>query len=91
MTQDVHISSLVVVAMPDRQQEVCDSVESIPIAEVSRSEANGRIVVLLESAAESEIVDALTQIQLFEGVLSASLVYHQVASASDLEEIVYQG
>jgi nitrate reductase NapD len=78
MTQPVHISSLLVNANPSMLAQVEKSLCTIAIAEVCHIEPNGKIIVVLETPDESAIVQALTEIQLIKGVVSALLVYHQV-------------
>jgi nitrate reductase NapD len=43
---------------------------------VHGGQAQGKLVVTLETATEAEILERLSAIQLMEGVLSAALVYH---------------
>lgn len=76
MSDKFHISSLLVSAKPEMVPEVAGSIEQMDIAEIAHIEAVGKIIVTLETIDESAIVQALTDIQLFDGVVSASLVFH---------------
>ncbi|WP_321340284.1 chaperone NapD [Breoghania sp.] len=78
MTDPVHIASLLVQSMPDRCAAVEEEISQIPKAEIAHRDGQGRLIVILETASEAEIVKALIDIQLFTGVVSASLVYHQM-------------
>ena len=78
VTESVHISSLLVSAHPKVVERVASGIEAIGIAEVAHTDPLGKIIVTLETADESAIVQALTDIQLIEGVVSAALVFHQV-------------
>jgi nitrate reductase NapD len=45
--------------------------------EVHGGVEEGKLVVTLETVSESEIVERLNAVQLLEGVLAATLVFHQ--------------
>lgn len=76
MTSHLHISSLVVTAKPALAHGVVAQIAAMPIAEVAYSDDVGKIIVALETSDEGAIVSALTDIQLFKGVVNAALVYH---------------
>ena len=81
MSKDVlHISSLLVRANPEHVQQVLAEIAKLPGSEVPMTDETGKIIVTLETPSESEIVDSLTTLQLIDGVVSASLVYHQADS-----------
>jgi nitrate reductase NapD len=73
----VHVSSLVVRADPRRMAAVERRIARLKVAEVALSDPSGKIVVVLETADEAEIVAAMGAIERMEGVVSAVLVYHQ--------------
>ncbi len=77
MSGPTHIASLLVHANPDHRSEIETGIKEKPSAEIALSDESGRIIVTLETPSEAEIVQALTEIQLLTGVVSASLVYHQ--------------
>lgn len=83
MNAQIHISSLLITAKPEQVAAVAAQIAAMPIAEVAHSDALGKIIVTLETPDESEIVQAMTDIQLFEGVVNASLVYHHAEGAAD--------
>ncbi|WP_298916902.1 chaperone NapD [uncultured Roseobacter sp.] len=76
MTEQVHISSLLVTARPELVPQVVSKLSAMTIADVAHADAVGKIIVVLETPDESVIVQALTDIQLLDGVVSAALVYH---------------
>jgi periplasmic nitrate reductase NapD len=82
---EVHISSLIVQAMPDTMAAVTASVSAMPGLEVHAVEA-GKMVVVLETADEGEIVARLSEINLLDGVMSVNLVYHQVDRVDEFNE-----
>lgn len=78
MTETIHISSLLVSARPSLLGQVEQDLSEITIAEVAHVDPVGKIIVTLETSDESAIVQALTDIQLIDGVASAALVFHQI-------------
>ncbi|MGG5819677.1 chaperone NapD [Falsiroseomonas sp. HW251] len=75
---ELHISSLVVHSLPRHAETVAMRIAAIPGAELRGSAEGGKLVVLLETSSESEIVERLNAIQLLDGVLAATLVFHHV-------------
>ncbi|MGI9400940.1 MAG: chaperone NapD [Rhizobiaceae bacterium] len=84
MNEQVHISSIVVTADPDRLDVVEPAIDALPVAEIALRGPGGKLIVTLETPDESEMVDALTKIQLMPGVVSAALVYHQETNETGL-------
>lgn len=84
MSREIHISSIVVTADPDRLDTVEPAIEALDIAEISVRAPAGKLVVTLESSDEHGMVQALTDIQLMPGVVSAALVYHQTTDEAGL-------
>lgn len=83
MTSMTHISSLLVTAQPRLVRQVAGAITSMPVAEIAHTDASGKIIVTLETPDESAIVQALTDIQLLDGVVSAALVYHHAEALAE--------
>ena len=77
MSEMVHISSLLLRADPQKMKQVLADIAKVDLAEVPISDPNGKIIVIIETSNQGDIVNAPTQLQLIDGVVSASLVYHQ--------------
>ena len=75
MTEEVHISSMVVHAAPARLQSIEDSIAAMPGAMVHGSSPNGKLVVTLDAGSADEMLSMVNTIQRTHGVLSAALVY----------------
>ncbi|HSI54837.1 MAG: chaperone NapD [Ramlibacter sp.] len=75
MTEEVHISSLVVHTAPSRLQTIEDFITAMPGAQVHGSSPNGKLVVTLDAASADDMLAMVTRIQRADGVLSAALVY----------------
>lgn len=84
MTEELHISSLLVRSNPERMEAVLAEIKSMPRAEISQTDPSGKIVVLFEADSDRAIGDALAKIQLLDGVASAALVFHQTCDAQEL-------
>jgi len=80
---ELHISSLIVQTKPEHLARLCTEIAALPGAEIHDTTPTGKIVVLLESASEGEISDRLTSIHAMDGVITATLVYHQVDAEDD--------
>ena len=77
MNVEVHIASLLIHALPDRRTEIERAILAIKGTEIAHNDPEGRMIVTIETLSEADIVQAMTDIQLLTGVVSASLVYHQ--------------
>lgn len=77
MIDEFHVSSLVVHCRRERADEVATAMGAMDGMEVHGGVLKGKLVVTLETATEGEIVERLNQVQLLDGVLAATLVFHQ--------------
>lgn len=90
MSEEVHITSLVVHAQPQRAAQVSDFIAGLPLAQVHASDPAGKLVVTLEAGSAGAILDQVSLIQRHAGVLNATLVYqHAEALESMNEEIAH--
>lgn len=76
MPEEIHISSLVVHSRPSQATTVAARIREMPGVEIRGGVAAGKLVVTLETASEAEVVERLNAIQLLDGVLAATLVFH---------------
>jgi nitrate reductase NapD len=74
---EFHISSLVVHCRRESAANVATALRAMEGMEVHGGVREGKLVVTLETATEGEIVERLNQAQLLDGVLAATLVFHQ--------------
>jgi nitrate reductase NapD len=80
---EVHISSMVVHAMPDYLVDVRKNIEELPGTEIHAESPNGKLVVVLESQTQTYITDVIEKIACLDHVLSTALVYHQIEPQPD--------
>lgn len=74
---ELHVSSLMVHARPDRAAAVAAAIRALPGAEIC-AEGGGRLAVVLESANQQEVAACLNRISVMDGVLAAALAFHGV-------------
>ena len=79
-----HIASLVAHVRPQQLDEIKHWLLQQPLVEIHGESAQGKLVILAESASEKTIADLLDQLRQQQGVLNAALVYHEILSAEDL-------
>ena len=82
-TPSTHIASLVVRCRPERLQEAQAAISAMPAIEVPASNDHTKMVVLLEMTDESELLGGISRIESTPGVVSATLVFHQVDEFSE--------
>ena len=83
MSENLNISSLVVQVRPDRMNEILEAIGELPGSEIHARSPLGKIVVVLDLEDDAALSDRIGRIQKMEGVLSASLVFHQVEEVAE--------
>ncbi len=73
-----HIASLVVHCRPEHLAQAQSSIAALPNIDIPASDDNSKLVVLLEMTDESELLAGISSIEAIDGVVSATLVFHQV-------------
>ncbi|MCX8085597.1 MAG: chaperone NapD [Rhodocyclaceae bacterium] len=81
----MNISSVIVIPHPDRSEDVRRALEEIGGVEVHAVSPQGKMIVTLETENDGETIAAFERIGQLDGVLSASMVYHQHEPAPDME------
>ena len=86
MSDELHIASLVVHAMPERMDDASRRIASVQGARIHAATPAGKLVVTLEGASGDEILAAVNRIQRADGVMSAALVYQYADSREAMME-----
>ena len=82
---EVHISSILVHCADRRLAAIAGAIGRLGGAEVHASDPNGKLIVTLETQSEAETLDRIVAIRALEGVMAASLIYHQVDEGEGTE------
>ena len=72
---EAHVSSLVVHVRPAGLPGVRAALAETPGVEI-HAEASGKLIITLETATEADIVTRMSEISMYEGVMSVALVFH---------------
>lgn len=82
----MNISSVIVIPHPDHIEAVRQQLLILEGVELHGVSPEGKMIVTLETAGDRETTDLYEKISLLDGVLSASMVYHQ--KESDPETVI---
>ncbi len=95
MAEEFHVSSLLVQGRSEALPAIAARIAELPGAEVhgeaaqrmsqgmSQERMRGKMIVTLETDSEAETLAQINRIQDIEGVITASLVFHQVEEADE--------
>lgn len=81
MADELHVASLLVYLHPDRAAAAMAEIEQLRGTELHGYSPDGKVIVVIESQDEHRITEHLNGISVMPGVLSASLIYHEVDEA----------
>lgn len=84
MNDELHITSLVVHAMPMSCDAVTALINGLPDAQIHGADAIGKLVVTLEGPTSSAILDQVSLIQRAQGVINVAMVYQHVEALESL-------
>lgn len=82
----MNISGVVVRSRPENIQQVSKALSALPGVEVHGANSDGRMAVTVESISDRDLADAVLRLNNMEGVISASMIYHQFEANDRLEE-----
>ena len=86
MAETLHIASLLVHARPELFEAVKANLSLLDGVELHQQSPMGKLVVVLETANEQQILERIDQISNLPGVLNAALVYHELLSPEGVDE-----
>lgn len=86
MAETLHIASLLVHARPELFEAVKANLRLLYGVELHQQSPLGKLVVVLETANEQQILERIDQISNLPGVLNAALVYHELLSPEGVDE-----
>jgi periplasmic nitrate reductase NapD len=79
----IHISSAVVSVLPEWRDDVLNALAQLPDLEVHQHDAR-KIVIVMEAADSGILGGRLAEIACWQGVLSANMVFEQVARSAEI-------
>ncbi|WP_434952253.1 chaperone NapD [Shewanella sp. HL-SH4] len=82
MSNELHVTSLIVQVNPDKMADVRQKIMAIKNAELSANN-DVKLVVVIEGTSQKSLMDDISTINALPGVLTATMVYHQ---SEELEE-----
>lgn len=81
----MNISSVIVIPHPEQVNLVTDTLGQLPGVEVAVVSPEGKIIVTIETEGDKETIQVYETISLLNGVMSASMVYHQNEAEPEVE------
>lgn len=78
----VHISSAVISVLPHERDRTLQALADLPAIEVHYS-SDSKIVIVLEAPESGLLGSRLAEIATWPGVLSANMVFEQIAETTD--------
>ncbi len=81
----MNISSVIVIPHPDHAAAVPSRLREIEGVEVHAVSPEGKVIVTVEAPDDRETTRIFEFISLLDGVMSASMVYHQNESDPEME------
>lgn len=81
----MNISSVIVIPRPERVDAVVGGLGQIEGVDVAAVSPEGKIIVTIEAPGDRETVQRYEAVTLMDGVMSASLVYHQKEDEPEVE------
>ncbi|TDF84353.1 chaperone NapD [Pseudomonas sp. H9] len=78
MDDTLHIASLVVLARPELLEAVKANLRLLEGLELHQESPAGKLVVVLETTDEQQILQRIDLINNLPGVLNAALIYHEL-------------
>ncbi|MBK6649966.1 MAG: chaperone NapD [Betaproteobacteria bacterium] len=84
----MNISSVIVIPRPEQVEQVLALLRVHKGVEVAAVSPEGKIIVTIEADGDSETVQVYETISLMDGVMSASMVYHQKEDEPEAEIFV---
>ena len=81
----MNISSVIVIPHPERVASVTAALGELPGVEVAIVSPEGKIIATIETEGDAETVRCYEFISQIDGVMSASMVYHQHETEPEVE------
>lgn len=80
----MNLSSIVVIPHPQHVESVIGSLDAFAGVEVAAVSPEGKIIATIEAEGDAETIRTYELISQLDGLLSASMVYHQKEDEPDV-------
>ena len=77
---EIHIASMIIHVLPPHLNALSAWIDTQPDLEIRVSSPEGKVVVVIERAHQQEILGVIDDAEQQPGVLSCTMVYHEVMS-----------
>lgn len=81
----MNISSVIVIPHPDQVESVVAALKQRESVEVAAVSPEGKIIITIETEDDGATIQCYESITLMDGVMSASMVFHQKESDPEVE------
>jgi len=81
--RSLHIASLYVQAWPERIDGLVPLLNHLDGVEVHDTDTRGRMILTIEIPSDAALLNTISKIEQTEGVITASLVFHQIEDLGD--------
>lgn len=82
----MNICSVIVNTKPENATRIKKLLEAMEGVDVFGGVKEGRIIITIEDSGEKALSEQLTALNNIEGVIDATMVYHQEADDTEMEE-----
>lgn len=83
---ELHITSMVVHALPGRAQALGAAIAALPGAEIHAVSDTGKLVVTLEAHSTGEMLERIAAVQGQDGVLASAMVYQHIDTLDSMNK-----
>ena len=86
MSNETHIVSLIIYALPEYLDGVLEKAGKLPEAECHSNNKDHKFVLVFEAESEADLYYLMDKINSWKGVLSSQLCYHHCETNESLQE-----
>ncbi|HTY03945.1 MAG TPA: chaperone NapD [Rhodocyclaceae bacterium] len=86
LVKTMNLSSLIVIPHPDRVESLVAALGALDGVDIAAVSQEGKVIATIEADSDRETIETYELISQLDGLLSASMVYHQ--SEIEPEEVI---
>lgn len=77
------IASVVVQARPENMADIEVAIHAMADLEIYGADPAGKLVIVIDAETDGDLLDTIRAVEALDGVITASLVYHQIEDQID--------